>query len=204
MKRKVIQQCLDEKQMKWLIKHYAHTKNSDILLRLGISHYKLHIIARELSLKKSTQFMHKCQRAASEAGAAVCYRSGYYDYLRKHPFGDKPHHFEKGKTNEQRWGKKKNQRRIERATESLRETRKKERRRLIFGFEQQTKLHIIFTKQNKARYSFKWRLRKLSYHVERYSFDVFYDCNTKRSDNIEKIGKEKYRLDFKELKQEEQ
>ena len=62
---------LSEPQIKWLKKHYKHTKNDVIRERLGLSHSTLHRIARELGLKKTPQFMKKMQLAASAAGKAA-------------------------------------------------------------------------------------------------------------------------------------
>lgn len=62
---------LSEPQIKWLQKHFKHTKNDVIRERLGLSHSTLHRIARELGLKKTRQFMAKMQMAASMAGKAA-------------------------------------------------------------------------------------------------------------------------------------
>ncbi len=62
---------LSEPQIKWLKKHFKHTKNDVIRERLGLSHSTLHRIARELGLKKTPQFMTKMQLAASAAGKAA-------------------------------------------------------------------------------------------------------------------------------------
>ena len=62
---------LSEPQIKWLQKHFKHTKNDVIRERLGLSHSTLHRIARELGLKKTRQFMAKMQLAASAAGKAA-------------------------------------------------------------------------------------------------------------------------------------
>ena len=62
---------LSEQQIKWLKKHFKHTKNDVIRERLGLSHSTLHRIARELGLKKTPQFMTKMQLAASAAGKAA-------------------------------------------------------------------------------------------------------------------------------------
>lgn len=62
---------LSEPELKWLQKHFKHTKNDVIRERLGLSHSTLHRIARELGLKKTRQFMKKMQLAASAAGKAA-------------------------------------------------------------------------------------------------------------------------------------
>lgn len=68
IKEKIV---LPDVQIKWLKKHFKHTKNDVIRERLGLSHSTLHRIARELGLKKTRQFMKKMQLAASAAGKAA-------------------------------------------------------------------------------------------------------------------------------------
>lgn len=68
IKEKIV---LPDVQIKWLKKHFKHTKNDAIRERLGLSHSTLHRIARELGLKKTPQFMKKMQLAASAAGKAA-------------------------------------------------------------------------------------------------------------------------------------
>ena len=68
IKEKIV---LSDVQIKWLKKHFKHTKNDVIRERLGLSHSTLHRIARELGLKKTPQFMTKMQLAASAAGKAA-------------------------------------------------------------------------------------------------------------------------------------
>ncbi len=68
IKEKIV---LPDVQIKWLKKHFKHTKNDVIRERLGLSHSTLHRIARELGLKKTPQFMKKMQLAASAAGKAA-------------------------------------------------------------------------------------------------------------------------------------
>ena len=38
---------LTEKELTWVIRHYKHTKNDEIMEKLGISHSSLHRIARK-------------------------------------------------------------------------------------------------------------------------------------------------------------
>lgn len=58
---------ITERQMRWLLAHYKHTKNDAICERLGCSLSWLHRMAREHGLKKTKQFMRTTQAAAAAA-----------------------------------------------------------------------------------------------------------------------------------------
>lgn len=63
---------LTDKQTQWLVRHFKHTKNDDIIARLHISMSYLHRLARQLGLKKTKQFMRKTQaNAVVHAQAAI-------------------------------------------------------------------------------------------------------------------------------------
>lgn len=58
---------LTEKEIAWIIRHFKHTRNDEIMSKFGISHSTLHRIAREHGLKKTKQFMIKTQDSAQKA-----------------------------------------------------------------------------------------------------------------------------------------
>lgn len=68
-KRNTEKITLTDRQQRWLVAHFKHTKNDEIMAKLGLSHSTLHRFARELGLKKTRQFMAKMQANASAAGA---------------------------------------------------------------------------------------------------------------------------------------
>ena len=170
-------------QEKWLVRHFKHTKNDAIMERFGWSHSTLHRFARKLGLKKSTQFMHKCQRETTRKAKESHLRNGTYPpkgyrIPRSEEFG-----FKKGETNLQRIGKRRERKRIEKSAESRRQTIKEERARVTFGLPQRTKLHLI--RRPKYVTSQRYYLRKLGYLVERGSFTVYYTPETRRSPAFE-------------------
>lgn len=77
---------LSEKQEKWLIKHFKHTKNKEIAERLGIAEVSLHRIARRMGLTKSKQFVAKCQ-AERVAKAAATRRATWKSEKARAAFG---------------------------------------------------------------------------------------------------------------------
>ena len=70
---------LDEKSINWIIKHYRHTRNADILEKFGIGEATLHRIARKHSLTKSRQYMNKAARANNDVAMEVCRRYKIYE-----------------------------------------------------------------------------------------------------------------------------
>lgn len=69
---------LTEKQENWLKKHFLHTKNAEIAQKLGISETAVHRFARALGLKKSRQYMVKCQRETADAAKRSHRLNGTY------------------------------------------------------------------------------------------------------------------------------
>lgn len=167
---------LSPEQERWLVEHFKHTKNDEITQRLGISHVTLHRIARKLELKKSAQFMKKCLAATQEAARIANRRRGWPPKGYRIPNSDK-NCFKKGVTNLQRLGPERNAERIAKSAASCRETRRKERARILFGLPQKTKLKI-FT--NPKRIQLRYQLKKRGYIVERGGREATVTPQTRR------------------------
>lgn len=69
---------LTERQEAWLVKHFKHTKNADVAAKLGISPQAVARFAARLGLKKTPQFMKKCQREMTDAAHRSHLRNGTY------------------------------------------------------------------------------------------------------------------------------
>lgn len=186
---------LSEKQQKWIITHFKNTKNDEIMRKFSMSHSALHRFARENGLKKSKQFQRKCQLAAANAGRLANKKNNWppkgYVIPKSKDFCFKP-----GVTPEQRLGKKKNQQRIK----NLSITRKKliaaEKRRVLFGLEQKTKLKVVPAAKEKI--NCRYNLRRRGYIVARGAREILYNENTNRSTIIERNAIEKHRFILKE------
>lgn len=59
MKGKKIE--LTDKEVAYLSKHFKHMKNAELAAKLNIGERSVVRLARKLGLKKTPQFMHKCQ-----------------------------------------------------------------------------------------------------------------------------------------------
>ena len=137
---------LTDKQTQWLVRHFKHTKNDDIITRLNISASYLHRLARALGLKKTKQFMAKMQaNAVVHAQAAIaaedeeakerrrqqanqnrnpdrCFKPGEYSLAKKTPE-------ERKKINAKR-------------AASWMQTRRADETRLNWGLPQETNFHF--------------------------------------------------------------
>lgn len=173
---------LSPKAEKWLIRHFKHTKNDVIMAKLGLSHSTLHRLARELGLTKSRQFIKKTQQECTAAAIESHQRNGTYPpkgyrIPRSDEFCFKP-----GITPEMRLGKKRNQERIAKAAASRRETVRKERARIVWGFDQKTKLKLV---HNRKRAIYRHALKKRGYIVERGGREAVVAETTIRSEIVE-------------------
>ena len=187
---------LTDKQVKWIVNHFQHTKNSDILEKFGIGESTLHRIARKHGLKKSRQFMKKMQAEATEKARQTCEAFGLYEELAERMQKEmteaykegRRSFFRKGESNKDRLSKKRFAETIRKIQESRNKTIKSERRRLVFGMEQRTKmkLHIGgFDERQRKKTCHRYLFKKHGYIVERGNSVIFYDEQTKRSPQME-------------------
>ena len=168
-------------QETWLIKHFKHTKNAEVAAHLGISQSTMHRIVRELGLKKSPQFMRKCQRYMTDCASASHRRNGTYP-----PKGSQVpnrYTFPKGMSNIERFGKKIEAERIRKSVESRKKTFASEKARATFGLPQRTKLRVIPIPR--AKVQFRWYLKSRGYILDEVVRVAYYDENTKRGKRIE-------------------
>ena len=190
---------LTEKQIAWIIKHYKHTKNADILAKFGIGETALHRIARKYGLKKTRQQMKKTQQDATSHAYEVCRKYGIYAELserKKQEFAERkarglphPGGFKKGVSNKDRLGPKRFKECMEKAAATMREVRRNERMRMRWGLPQKTKLRLSFDGviSPRARKKIQYRncLRKKGYICEWGEDTVYYDEHTQRSEKME-------------------
>lgn len=201
---------LTEKETQWIIRHYKHTKNDDIMAKFGIGESTLHRLARKHGLRKSRQQMKKTQLAATDAAYEACRRYGIYEetarrmrekMLAMSARGEHiPGSFVSGVTNLMRLGPKRNRERIEKAAQTRKETIRKEMRRVLYGLERKTKLRcIVLCKYTRRQTSHRYNALKRGYIImedcseqsgERYN--IYYDDQTERApifeNNLKKDG----------------
>ena len=113
---------LTEKQLKWLDKHFKHTKNADVAQKLGISIRSVNRLAERRGLKKSKQFITKCQENATAKAHESNLRNGTYPPKGYRIPNSEKGQFKKGEKPIDRLGAKKEAERAAKAAESYRKT----------------------------------------------------------------------------------
>jgi hypothetical protein len=187
---------LTDKQQRWLIRHYKHTKNDDVMAKLGLKHSTLHRIVRELGLKKSAQFVRKCQANATQHAHAANRRNNWppkgYIIPKSREYCFKP-----GESNLQRLGEAKNRQRVDKAHAKRNQTIACDRRRILFGLEQQTKMKLVASARCKIAY--RHVLKKKGYVIARDGKTAYYTDTTNRSAVMERTAADKYRFRIEPL-----
>lgn len=188
---------LTDYQLEWLKDHFHDKENSKIMAIMKLSHSSLHRFARELKLTKSTAGLRAIKKRQAEHIKKVCEENGYYDSLRgKAPsavalegmrrlresgFSPIARLKEKSPYRYRKW--------LERKTESRRLLIKKERRRIRFGIEPQTRFGKILQQKPFSRKAtcLRYNMLKQGYILCDKSFDsderwvIYYDERTDRS-----------------------
>jgi hypothetical protein len=179
---------LTENEIGYIIKHYKHTKNQDLMDRFGIGETQLYRIARLYSLKKSSQFINKTRKVALKAGTDVIME---YDLMPKGVLPEslrKYHYCRKGISNVKYFGRKKWDGIKIKIRNSINKTIRRERARITFGLPQKTKLKLTSSGE-KAR-SHRHLFKKKGYIVGRGSTHIYWDDNTERSIYMEQNARQ--------------
>ena len=170
---------LTEEQERWLAKHYKHTKNQDIAERLNVSYRSVPRLAKRRGLKKSPQFMRKCQEEAAKKANESNRINGTYPPKGYRIPNSEKNHFRKGEKPIDRIGAKREAERIAKSAASRRETLKLERARALYGLPRQTKLLVV--RKPKKHRQMRYDLKKRGYVIERGGTVAYYNENTNRN-----------------------
>ena len=178
---------LTREQIEWFRANYANTTNAEIMARLNLKMATLHRLARAYGLTKSKEFMAEWHKKITEFACASNKRNNWppkgYIIPRSREF-----QFKKGVTPLMRLGREKNAERIRKGVESRNATIASERRRILFGLEQKTKLKLNGSFRHKAHV--RCQLRKLGYIVEHGANTATITPQTRRSEHYETRCKE--------------
>jgi len=187
---------LTPEQEKWITAHFKNTKNDTIMQKLNISQSSLHRFARETGLKKTKQFQKKCQLAAAAKAHQVNIANNWPPKGYIIPRSEQ-NRFQAGQSPVQRMGKKKNKIRIERMVKTRNKTIAAEKRRVLFGFDQKTKLKVVAATH--AKNGFRHLLKKRGYVVERAAYTIYYTETTNRNPKTETTATKTHGLTIKPL-----
>lgn len=181
-KRNTAKIVFTDEQRQWLIDNYPTTLNRDLAAHLGISESSVHRWARLLGVKKDPDWFHGLVLERCALMARLNRGEGNNGKNNLAILGEKTR-FRKGQTNRERYGEENERRRIQRATESRRETVRKERMRVRWGLPQETKLRVI---RNRPATELRYTLKRHGYIIpHRGATTVYYDASTNRRDVLE-------------------
>lgn len=169
---------LTDKQLAWLDKHFKHTKNADVAEKLGVSLRSVNRLAERRGLKKSKQFMTKCQENATAKAHESNLRNGTYPPKGYRIPNSEKGQFKKGEKPVDRIGAKREAERVAKSAESRRKTFRLEKARALYGLPRETKLNVV--KRPRKQISMRYELKRRGYIIERGGFVAYYDENTRR------------------------
>jgi hypothetical protein len=177
---------LTQEQIDWVLEHYSDTKNKDICDKLSMSEATLRRLKKTYNLNKSEEFWIEITKNNLAKANKKLKELGYPNQINLRIHQKKALENSKktikNKMNDKEWVDNWYKKR----GEGLKKTYQKERRRVLFGFEQKTKLRVINTPRNKVM--LKHNLRKHGYEIEKNNNIAYINDNTKRSALMEKRG----------------
>lgn len=166
---------LTAEQLEWLKENFGNTTNQALAEKLGTSHRSITRMARELGLWKTKAFISAMQRKASEHAARANRANGGNAGTKNLLLYGKAYRFKAGESNKDRMSEAAFKAMHRRIGESRKETFRKEKRRVLFGLEQQTGLRVV--QCSKAKIC----LRSHGYEIARASNEAIVTDNTRRS-----------------------
>lgn len=174
---------LTQEQREWFVANFDHTKNQKLADHLGTSPRSVTRMARELGLKKTKEFVAAMQRNASEHGArANRLMGGNAGAANLLKYG-KATRFKPGTTQRDRMSEDAYAAMLVKRGAARKELFRKERRRVIFGLEQQTNLRVVQCPREKVL--LRLNLRRHGYEIARASNEAVITSETRRSMKME-------------------
>ena len=170
-------------QLSYIKENYSDQKNIDIANHLGVSRTTIRRYGRQLGLSKSDEFNKRVQREAALKAAAISREMGGNSGMRNLLIYGVKYRFTKDTNIRERMGEEAYNKMLKKRGEKMREMYDKERRRVLFGLEQKTKLKV--TKCPAEKIEIRRSLRKKGYEVSRASNEAYITPSTKRSNKLE-------------------
>lgn len=171
-------------QLEWLKENFGNTKNQELADKLGTSPRSITRMARELGLWKTKEFISTMQRNASEHGGRVNRANGGNAGAKNLLIYGKAYQFKKGERQKDKMSAEAFDAMHRHIGEQRKKTFKAEKRRVIFGLEQKTKLRVV--QAPKEKICLRNGLRKKGYEIARASNEAFITAATHRSEVMER------------------
>ena len=183
---------LTPEQEAWLVRHFKNTKNDVLMERLGLKFSTFHRIVRQLGLKKTPQFMRKCQRATADAAKASHLKNGTYPPKGYHIPRSEEFYYKTGDKPWSRCGKRKWDDACKRANVTRKATIREERARRNWGLPQRTKLHVL--QQPRQKILDRCYLKKRGYILDETNLVAYWTPETKRATVLERSPRRFYKF----------
>ena len=183
---------LTPEQEAWLVKHFKNTKNDVLMERLGLKFSTFHRIVRSLGLKKTKQFMRKCQRATAEAAKASHIANGTYPPKGYRIPRSEEFQYKQGGKPWDRCGRRKWNRAIRNGAEKRKETFREDQCRRRWGLPQKTKLRVAQTPRQ--RLLDRSYLKKRGYILDEVNVIAYWTPETQRATRLEKMPRRFYKF----------
>lgn len=189
---------LTPRQEAYLVRNFKNTKNDILMEKLGLKFSTFHRIVRQLGLKKTKQFIHKCQKEMAAAAKASHLKNGTYP--------PKGHRFPRSeefwhKKGEKPWDGIGRERWMEahaRGVEKRKKTFREEKARVNWGLTQKTKLRVISVPKQKI--IDRSYLKKRGYILDEANVIAYWTPETHRATRLEARPRRFYK--FAEYKPE--
>lgn len=175
---------LSEAEQQWMRNNFCKTKNAEVAEHLGISHRTVVRIARDMGLVKHPDFTKAMQRNASEHAAKRNKANGGNAGTKNLLIYGKAYRFKKGERQKDKMSAEAFDAMHRRIGEQRKNTIKAEKRRVLFGLEQKTKLRVV--QAPKEKICLRNGLRKKGYEIARASNEAFITAATHRSEVMER------------------
>ena len=175
---------LSEAEQQWMRNNFCKTKNAEVAEHLGISHRTVVRIARDMGLAKHPDFTKAMQQNASEHAAKRNRANGGNAGAKNLLIYGKAYQFKKGERQKDKMSAEAFEAMHRHIGEQRKKTFKAEKRRVIFGLEQKTKLRVV--QAPKEKICLRNGLRKKGYEIARASNEAFITAATHRSEVMER------------------
>lgn len=172
-------------EIDYLKENYPDTLNPELSAALGRSIPSIQGMARKYGLKKSQKVIDHVQRMATNAARQVNILFGYSDERKRMLV-------EAGRNTRFKKGQKVtfSEQSMRKRVESYKRSFNSDKRRVLFGLPQKTKMKV--TKKPRALNMLKYKMRKNGYVFPESGRSAYYDENTKRLPVSEKHIIEKF------------
>ena len=172
--------------VKWLKENYADTPNSEIKAKFGISKGVLDRMVREYGLRKSPEYLKAINKESLRLATKAAKEKGWPPKGYIIPKSEEARKKGREKMDEMRADAEINARWSKNISEGRKKLYKDEKRRVLFGLEQKTKLKVV--RASHAKVCCRSELRQLGYAVGRGSNVAYWNLETHRNEIKESLA----------------